>query len=122
MGRGWTSREVEALLARRRGAPPARASGASPPGPVRAVRRVLGVDTSLRSTGVAIVEVAGRSLRAVEYGRVRNPAARPLSACLAHLHRSVAELVARNPPSKRLEDVFIALTQLHTGAPGGPSP
>ena len=47
--------------------------------------RVLGIDTSLRSTGIAVVEAQGNRLRAVEYSAIRIPASEPLSECLRHL-------------------------------------
>jgi crossover junction endodeoxyribonuclease RuvC len=55
--------------------------------------RVLGIDTSLRSTGVAVVEAAGNSLRAVEHGALVMPASLSHSACLARLYRGIAEII-----------------------------
>ena len=57
--------------------------------------RVLGVDTSLRSTGVAVVQAEGHRLVAVEYGAIRNGPALPLSACLVRLQDGVAALIER---------------------------
>lgn len=69
--------------------------------------RVLAVDTALRSTGVGVVEACGNRLSAVEYGTVRNPATRRLSACLAELQRGVAEVIDRTAPDAvALEGVF----------------
>ena len=35
-------------------------------------QRILGVDTSLRSSGVGVIEVRGSQMRAVAYGRIYN--------------------------------------------------
>ena len=32
--------------------------------------RILGVDTSLRSSGVAVIEVSGQKMQALAYGRI----------------------------------------------------
>ena len=42
--------------------------------------RVLGIDSSLRSTGVGILDAAGSRMVPVHYGTVKNPAGRPLSS------------------------------------------
>ena len=39
--------------------------------------RALGIDTSLRSTGVAVVDLAGSRYTVVEYGLLKNPTGRP---------------------------------------------
>ena len=71
--------------------------------------RILGVDTSLRSTGVAIIEAAGSRLTAIHYGTLRNPASRPLSACLLALEDGIAELVAtHHPDAVAVEGIFYA--------------
>ena len=69
--------------------------------------RVLGVDTSLRSSGVAVIETRGSSLVAVEFGTVTTPARRPLSECLRRLHESLEDLIRRQRPEEAaLEGVF----------------
>ena len=60
--------------------------------------KVLGIDTSLRSTGYAVVEEEGSRLVALEYGNIRNQADQPLTRCLAEIHGRVAELVERHRP------------------------
>ena len=71
--------------------------------------RVLGVDTALRSSGVAVVEAEGSRLRAVEFGVIRNRDAVRLSDCLANLHRGITELIARaQPQAAAIEGVFFA--------------
>jgi crossover junction endodeoxyribonuclease RuvC len=69
--------------------------------------RVLGVDTSLRSTGVALVQARGAAYETLEYQLVKNPAGRPLSACLEHLSRAISEIVAcGKPQAAALEGIF----------------
>lgn len=59
---------------------------------------VLGVDTSLRSTGYGVLSVEGSRLRAVDYGNVRNAPALPLTACLKAIHAKISELIAAHSP------------------------
>ena len=54
---------------------------------------ILGVDTSLRSTGFGVVETVGSRLRALDYGNVPNAPKLPLSACLRAIHARIGELV-----------------------------
>lgn len=69
--------------------------------------RVLGVDTSLRSTGVGVVEARGNVLRAVQYGTVRNPASRTHSQCLGHIHEALSRLLAEErPQAVAVEGIF----------------
>lgn len=69
--------------------------------------RVLGIDTSLRSSGVAVVEARGSSLVSIEHATVKTPAKKPMSACLAHLHSDLTELIERTKPTAAaLEGIF----------------
>ena len=69
--------------------------------------RVLGVDTSLRSSGVAVVEERGSKLVAVDYGTISIPPRRPLSECLRCLHECLSELIERHRPEQvAVEGVF----------------
>ena len=71
------------------------------------VTRVLGVDTSLRCSGIAVVEGAGQRLREVEHGCVRNPASLALSECLRRLHGGILEIIARcRPEAMAIEGIF----------------
>jgi crossover junction endodeoxyribonuclease RuvC len=71
--------------------------------------RVLGVDTSLRSTGVGVVEAAGNRMTVIHYGILPNPASRPLSACLLAIEDGIAELIAAHrPDAVAVEGVFFA--------------
>ena len=71
--------------------------------------RVLGIDTSLRSTGIAVVEAQGNRLRAVEYSAIRIPASEPLSECLRHLAEGLAGIIDRTTPqAAAVEGVFFS--------------
>ena len=59
---------------------------------------VLGVDTSLRSTGYGVLVVEGSRLSSPEFGNIRNAPKLPLSACLKNLHSRIAELIALHGP------------------------
>ena len=71
--------------------------------------RVIGIDTSLRSTGVAVVEARGSSLVPVEYGTIRTAQQKPLSECLVNLHGGLTALIDRTSPTAvALEGVFFS--------------
>ncbi len=59
---------------------------------------VLGIDTSLRSTGYGVLSVEGSRMRALEYGRIANAAKKPLTTCLGTIHDTVAALIAAHRP------------------------
>ncbi len=74
--------------------------------PTRSIR-VLGIDTSLRSTGLALVESCGGVMRAIDCRPVKNPAARPLSECLVHLSKTLEDYLAEHQPDEAaLEGIF----------------
>lgn len=62
--------------------------------------RVLAIDPSLRSTGFAVLEksAAGRKLRAVEFGIIKNKADLLPSSCLVAIHDRLAELIHKHEP------------------------
>jgi crossover junction endodeoxyribonuclease RuvC len=71
--------------------------------------RVLGIDASLRSTGVGILDAAGSRMVPIYYGTVKNPAGRPLSACLLHLQEEIDKLIREHEPQAvAIEGVFYA--------------
>ena len=71
--------------------------------------RVIGIDTSLRSTGLGIVEARGSVFTVIEHGRIHNPAALPHSACLHRLDTALRETLARvRPDVAAIEDIFFA--------------
>ena len=60
--------------------------------------RVLAIDPSLRSSGFAVIESAGKKLHAVAYGTIRNPDKLLPSGCLVAIHERVAELIREHAP------------------------
>lgn len=71
--------------------------------------RILGIDTSLRSTGVAIVEARGSELWAVAYGRIRNTPSDPHSRCLENIFDSITDLIGEHHPDcAAIEGAFFA--------------
>jgi crossover junction endodeoxyribonuclease RuvC len=71
--------------------------------------RVLGIDTSLRSTGVAVVEAMGSRLTLVDYAVLTVPARARLSACLLRLQTGLADMVSRcDPQAAAIEEAFFA--------------
>ena len=68
---------------------------------------VLGVDTSLRSTGYGVLEVQGTRMRALDYGNIPNAAKLPLTGCLKAIHAKVVELIdAFHPDVMAIEQVI----------------
>ena len=59
---------------------------------------IIGVDTSLRSTGFGVLETKGSRLVALDYGNIPNAAKLPVSACLRNINRKIAELIAAFDP------------------------
>jgi len=59
---------------------------------------ILGIDTSLRSTGYGVLNVQGSRLSMVDCGNIRNVPKLPLTACLRAIHAKVSELIAAHAP------------------------
>ena len=59
---------------------------------------ILGIDTSLRSTGYGALAVEGSRLSALDCGNIRNAPKLPLSACLKNICTRVTELIALHRP------------------------
>lgn len=71
--------------------------------------RILGIDTSLRSTGVGIIEARGSDLRAVAYGRIYNKPKVPHSLCLENILNTISGLIdAHAPDCAAIEGAFFA--------------
>jgi len=71
--------------------------------------RILGVDTSLRSTGVAVIEVSGQQMRALAYGRIHNKASLRHSECLAAIQHELNKLIEEfSPDEAAIEGAFFA--------------
>ena len=70
---------------------------------------ILGVDTSLRSTGYGVLEARGSSLDALDYGTIVNKPAVPLSGCLAAIYRRISEFLSvHSPQAVAVEKVIYA--------------
>ena len=70
---------------------------------------VLGIDTSLRSTGLGLVESRDGRICGIGYDTIRNPAKRPLSECLVNIRRTLLEAIAEfKPDVAAVEGVFYA--------------
>ncbi len=54
---------------------------------------ILGIDTSLRSTGYGVLSVQGSRLAMVECGNIRNAPKLPLTGCLKAIHTKIDELI-----------------------------
>ncbi len=69
--------------------------------------RVLGIDTSLRSTGVGVVDFDGTSMRCVDCRPIKNKPKALLSACLQHLGSELGEYLREYKPDEvALEGIF----------------
>jgi len=70
--------------------------------------KVLGIDASLRSTGLGIVESSGAAgMAAMDYGLVVNRRTLAHSGCLGRLHEGVSQFIEKyKPAAAALEGVF----------------
>ncbi len=72
-------------------------------------QRILGVDTSLRSSGVGVIEARGPELRAVAYGRIHNRPAELHSQCLWNIFEEISALIETHQPEcAAIEGAFFA--------------
>lgn len=70
---------------------------------------VLGIDTSLRSTGLGLVEFRDGSLSGVGYDTIKNPPKRPLSECLVNIRKTILAAIEEfKPDVVAIEGVFYA--------------
>ena len=60
---------------------------------------VVGIDTSLRGTGVGVVEGDGVRHRAVHYEVLRNPASWSRSRCLQRIRKDLAVVLEQHRPA-----------------------
>lgn len=90
---------------------------------LRAAIRVLGVDTALRKSGIAVVEECGTEVQSLEYAVIRCAASWRVSRCLLTLQEQVEDRIVRfHPDAIALEGVFFcrnALTALRLGEARG---
>lgn len=72
-------------------------------------RIIIGFDTSLRSTGIGVVQVMGSARKALHYAPVRIPQTRPMSQALQLLDAEVTRILDTfHPTEAALETVFYA--------------
>lgn len=84
-------------------APMGDASAADPAAPVR----VMGVDTSLRCTGLAVVDARGSDIRFVDARPVPNPPRRCLPDCLVHIAETLESYIDEfHPDEVAMEGIF----------------
>ena len=70
---------------------------------------ILGVDTSLRSTGYGVLSVEGSRLRALSMGNVKNSQKLPLSLCLKAINDRISSLIEEfHPDVLAIEAVIYA--------------
>ncbi len=71
--------------------------------------RVLGVDTSLRSSGVGVVEGPVATPGFLTCGTIRNAAGLSVSECLRRIDAAITELIEEHrPDSVAIEGIFFA--------------
>ena len=61
---------------------------------------ILGIDTSLRSSGFGVLEAAGSRLHALNYGNIPNAKSMPLSACLKAIFARIDALIEEWQPDE----------------------
>lgn len=68
----------------------------------------MGIDTSLRSSGIAVIESSGGvSIKTIEYHLIKNPPKHSTSECLAHIFRGVTETLERcRPLAVAIEGIY----------------
>lgn len=72
-------------------------------------RIIIGFDTSLRSTGIGVVQVMGSARKALHYAPVRIPQTRAMSQALQLLDAEVTRILDTfHPTEAALETVFYA--------------
>jgi len=69
--------------------------------------RVLGIDTSLRSTGYGVIEQIGNKVIPIEYGNIKIPQSARLSEALLRISVGIAEVARRTGAQvASIEDIF----------------
>lgn len=70
---------------------------------------VMGVDTSLRSTGWGVVSAEGNAMRSLDYGTIKNKQSLPHSDCLLNIRRDLEKAIRDyHPKIAVIEGVFFA--------------
>lgn len=72
-------------------------------------QRILGVDTSLRSTGIGVLLSDGVRHRVSSYGVIAAKKTWPLSQCLCNLHERLKALIEEEKPTvAAIEGIFFS--------------
>jgi crossover junction endodeoxyribonuclease RuvC len=61
--------------------------------------RILGIDTSLRCTGLGVVEAHGSVMRAVDFGCLKTKPVWLHSACLLHIAQGIRKIIGETAPA-----------------------
>lgn len=70
---------------------------------------ILGVDTSLRSSGVGVIRGPVKSPQFITCGTIKTPATQPHTECLRRLDAAINELIEENKPvALAIEGAFFA--------------
>ena len=77
---------------------------------------VLGIDPSLRGTGLCVLDLSGPSPRLLESATLRMPAGLAAHACLASIHREVLAMGRRHPVAAVALESTIYVQNLRTVA------
>lgn len=71
--------------------------------------RVLGIDTSLRSSGFAVIEKKGSFTNALDCGVIKNKASFSQSQCLLQISNALEQLIYDfNPDEVAIESPFFS--------------
>ena len=65
---------------------------------VKKTYRILGIDTSLRSSGIGIIEVKKEKMRVVAFGRIHNKPTQSHSSCLKQIYNTISEIIDQHKP------------------------
>ncbi len=76
--------------------------------PVRTFR-ILGIDASLRSSGIGVIEAKGSSLTSIFFGRVHNKSTFSHSECLKYIYEVISEIISEyRPDCVAIEGAFFS--------------
>ena len=81
---------------------------------VSASSRVLAIDPSLRCTGYAVLERAGRKTASVTYGTIKNSPGMLPSGCLVAIHEKVRDLIEQHQPDCAAFEAVIFVQSMKT--------
>jgi crossover junction endodeoxyribonuclease RuvC len=81
--------------------------------------KILGIDTSLRSTGFAVLAKEGSQFSVIESGTIKNKPKAKLTSCVRNIFEKVSELLrTHSPDAVAVESVIYAKNALTTLALG----